>query len=97
MSRSSKMSATFRSRWRQAVGLVARPMTTGVATLQILRKELDPNDWWTRMTGKKANDGSQKVYPLSDKQGTTARSQCSCTFQAFCPLRDFQNGIEPSG
>jgi hypothetical protein len=36
----------------------ALALTTGVATLQIFRKELDPNDWWPRMTGKKANDGS---------------------------------------
>src|SRR6266436_6237266 len=62
-----------------------------------LVEELDPNNWWTRITRKrKANDDSQKVHSLSDKQGITARSQCSCIIQAFCSLRDFQNGIESS-
>jgi hypothetical protein len=45
------MSATF-PLYGVRLGGVARSMITGFATLQILWKELDPNDGWTRITGK---------------------------------------------
>jgi hypothetical protein len=61
-------------------GLVVRLMTTGVADWQIFVEELDPKigRLGSHEIGK-ANDGSQKVHSLSDKQGIAARSQCSCT------------------
>src|SRR3954469_18569925 len=94
MSRSSKVGRCRRHSPLSGVRLWGvAPMITGFVTLQILWEELDPNDGWTRITGKKANDGPQKVHSLSYKQRVTARPKCSCTIQAFGPLRDFQDGV----